>query len=226
MYLAGMQKLSLLDFPGVVACTLFTPGCNFRCPWCHNAGLVKGETQRVPQDEIIAYLQKRKGLLDGICISGGEPLMTDQVPAFMEEVKKLGFAVKLDTNGSYPERLRSILAKGLADYVAMDVKNTAARYAETIGLAEAPVSRIRESISLLKGGKTPYEFRTTVVREFHSAEDIGEVAAELAGAAVWYLQPFRDAPEVPRKGLHAPDQLTMEEFGSIGNRFIKTIIRN
>lgn len=226
MEFGGFQKLSLLNFPDKTACAAFTSGCNFRCPWCHNAGLVKGETLRISSDEILSYMQKRKGLLDGICISGGEPLMTDQVLAFMEEVKKLGFAVKLDTNGSYPERLRSILSKGLADYVAMDVKNTAAGYAETIGLSEAPISRIRESISLLKGAEIPYEFRTTVVREFHSAEDIGEIAAELAGGAVWYLQPFRDAPEVPRKGLHAPDQMTMEEFGSIGNRFIKTIIRN
>ncbi len=226
MEFGGFQKLSLLNFPDKTACTAFTSGCNFRCPWCHNAGLVKGETLRISSDEILSYMQKRKGLLDGICISGGEPLMTDQVLAFMEQVKKLGFAVKLDTNGSYPERLQSILSKGLADYIAMDVKNTAAGYAETIGLSEAPISRIRESISLLKGAEIPYEFRTTVVREFHSAEDIGEIAAELAGAAVWYLQPFRDAPEVLRKGLHAPDQVTMEEFGSIGNRFIKTIIRN
>ena len=149
MEFGGFQKLSLLNFPDKTACAAFTSGCNFRCPWCHNAGLVKGETLRISSGEILSYMQKRKGLLDGICISGGEPLMTDQVLAFMEEVKKLGFAVKLDTNGSYPERLRSILSKGLADYVAMDVKNTAAGYAETIGLSEAPISRIRESISLL-----------------------------------------------------------------------------
>ena len=152
--------------------------------------------------------------------------MTDGILPFMEQVKGLGYLIKLDTNGSYPERLQTVITKGLVDYAAMDVKNTAAGYAETIGLPEAPLTQIRESINILKEGRIPYEFRTTVVREFHSSDDIREIAAELSGAAVWYLQPFRDAPEVPRKGLHAPDQMTMEEYGSIGNRFIKTIIRN
>ncbi len=226
MDFGGFQKLSLLNYPDKTACAVFTSGCNFRCPYCHNAELVRGEGQKIDSERIFAYLNKRKGILDGICISGGEPLMSDEILPFMEKTKELGYAVKLDTNGSYPERLRTVIAKGLADYVAMDVKNTALKYAETTGLSEAPLAQIRQSIDLLKGGSTPYEFRTTVVREFHSADDIREIAAELSGAAVWYLQPFRDAPEVPRKGLHAPDPMTMEEFGSIGNRFIKTIIRN
>lgn len=152
--------------------------------------------------------------------------MTDEILSFMEKVKELGYLIKVDTNGSYPERLRTVIAEGLADHVAMDVKNSAGRYAETVGLPVAPLTQIRESIGVLKEGRIPYEFRTTVVREFHSAEDIREISAKLSGAEVWYLQPFRDAPEVPRKGLHAPDQMTMEEFGSIGNRFIKTIIRD
>ncbi len=151
--------------------------------------------------------------------------MTDEILSFMEKVKELEYSVKLDTNGSYPERLRTVITRGLADHIAMDVKNTGRKYAETIGLSEAPIPQIRQSIDLLKGGKIPYEFRTTVVREFHTAEDIGEIAAELSGADVWFLQPFRDAPEVPRKGLSAPDLMTMEEFGSIGNRYLKTIIR-
>ena len=226
MEFGGFQKLSLLNFPDKMACAAFTSGCNFRCPYCHNAELVRGNGQKIDPEQILAYLRKRKGMLEGICISGGEPLMTDDILPFMEKAKELGYAVKLDTNGSYPERLRMVLSKGLADYVAMDVKNTAARFAETIGRLDAPITKIRESISLLKEGKTPYEFRTTVVREYHSADDIGEIAAYLSGASVWYLQPFRDAQEVPLKGLHAPDQMTMEEFGSIGNRFIKTIIRN
>ena len=226
MKFGGFQKLSLLNYPDKMACAVFTNGCNFRCPYCHNAELVCGESRQIDPEQVLVYLNKRKGILDGICISGGEPLMTDEILTFMETVKKLGYLIKLDTNGSYPDRLKTVITKGLADHVAMDVKNTPARYAETIGLTEAPLTQVRESISFLKEGRIPYEFRTTVVREFHSAEDIREIAAELSGAAVWYLQPFRDAPEVPRKGLHAPDQMTMGEYGSIGNRFIKTIIRN
>ena len=226
MKFGGFQKLSLLNYPDKMACAVFTNGCNFRCQYCHNAELVCGESRQIDPEQVLAYLNKRKGILDGICISGGEPLMTDGVLPFMEKVKELGYLVKLDTNGSYPERLQTVITEGLVDHAAMDVKNTAAGYAETIGLPEAPLTQIRESISFLKEGRIPYEFRTTVVREFHSAEDIREIAAELSGASVWYLQPFRDAPEVPRKGLHAPDKMTMEEFGSIGNRFIKTIIRN
>ena len=226
MEFGGFQKLSLLNYPDKMACAVFTNGCNFRCPYCHNAGLVRGECTQIDPEQVLIYLNKRKEILDGICISGGEPLMTDRILPFLEKVKKLGYLIKLDTNGSYPERLQTVITKGLADHVAMDVKNSAARYAETIGLPEAPLTQIRESVSFLKEGRIPYEFRTTVVREFHSAGDISGIAAELSGASVWYLQPFRDAPEVPRKGLHAPDQMTMEEYGSIGNRFIKTIIRN
>lgn len=226
MKFGGFQKLSLLNYPDKMACAVFTIGCNFRCPYCHNAELVCGESRQIDTEQVLAYLNKRKEILDGICISGGEPLMTDRVLPFMEKVKELGYLIKLDTNGSYPERLQTVITEGLVDHAAMDVKNTAAGYAETIGLPEAPLAQIRESINILKEGRIPYEFRTTVVQEFHSADDIREIAAELSGAAVWYLQPFRDAPEVPLKGLHAPDKMTMEEFGSIGNRFIKTIIRN
>ena len=225
MHFGGFQKLSLLNYPDKAACAVFTSGCNFRCPYCHNAGLVRGEGLFIDPEKVLEWLHRRRGLLDGICISGGEPLMTDEILPFMEKAKGLGCAVKLDTNGSYPDRLRAVIEQGLADYIAMDVKNTASKYAETAGLPEAPIARIRQSVSLLKQGRTPYEFRTTMVREFHTAADIGEIAAELSGAPVWYLQPFRDAPEVPMSGLHPPDQAAMEEFGSIGNRYVKTIIR-
>ena len=137
MYLAGMQKLSLLDYPGVVACTLFTPGCNFRCPWCHNAGLVLPE--RLPKDapapeDVLDFLKKRKGVLDGVCITGGEPLLHPEIPDFIRRVKDLGYRVKLDTNGSFPKRLRQLAEEKLVDYVAMDIKNGPAYYAETAGV--------------------------------------------------------------------------------------------
>ncbi len=225
MDLGGFQKLSLLNYPGKTACAVFTSGCNFRCPWCHNAGLARGEASLVPQEEVFAYLRKRKGMLEGVCISGGEPLMQKDLGRFLRSVKDLGYAVKLDTNGSFPDRLEALLTEGLVDCAAMDVKNTRGKYAETAGLAEAPVEEVRRSMEILRGSGIAYEFRTTVIREFHTAADIAEIAETLRGADIWYLQPFRDAPEVTRRGLHAPDPEELEEFGSIGNRYLKTMIR-
>ena len=225
MDLGGFQKLSLLNYPDKTACVVFTAGCNFHCPWCHNTGLVRGETRLIPQEEILDYLKKRKGLLEGVCVSGGEPLIQKDLPDLLRSVKELGYAVKLDTNGSFPDRLEALIAEGLADYAAMDVKNIPEKYAETIGLPAAPVREILESAEILRTGRIAYEFRTTVIREFHTAADIERLGEMLRGAEVWYLQPFRDAPEVMRHGLHAPDPEQMEEFGSIGNRFLKTMIR-
>ena len=152
--------------------------------------------------------------------------MDPEIIPFLRELKKTGLAVKVDTNGSFPDRLESVIAEGLADYIAMDIKNTAEKYAETIGLEKSPADEVRQSAGLLKQGRTAYEFRTTVTTEFHTAADMEKIAAYLKGAAVWYLQPFRDSPEVPRKGLHTPNPEQMKEFGSIGNRYVKTVIRN
>lgn len=226
MDFGGFQKLSLLNYPDRVACAVFTAGCNFRCPYCHNAGLISGVHRPVPEETVFDYLKKRRGLVEGICVSGGEPLMDPEIIPFLRELKKTGLAVKVDTNGSFPGRLESIISEGLADYIAMDIKNTAEKYAETIGLEKSPADAVRQSAGLLKQGRTAYEFRTTVTAEFHTAADMEKIAAFLKGAAVWYLQPFRDSPEVPRKGLHAPDPEKMKEFGSIGNRYVKTVIRN
>jgi pyruvate formate lyase activating enzyme len=225
MDLGGFQKLSLLNYPEKTACTVFTAGCNFRCPWCHNSGLVQGITELISQREILEYLTKRRGLLEGICISGGEPLMRDDLPDFIRSVNDLEYAVKLDTNGSFPDQLEAMIAEGLIDYVAMDVKNAPEKYAETIGLSAAPVDKILRSAKILRDSGIAYEFRTTVIREFHTAADIEAIAQMLEGASVWYLQPFRDAPEVEWKGLHAPYSEEMEKFGSIGNRYLKTMIR-
>ena len=173
MRIAGLQKLTLLDFPGKTAATVFTPGCNFRCPFCHNADLVTGEAGRdgaaadssaLSIDELFAFLGKRQGLLDGVCITGGEPLLQSGIDEFCTRVHELGFAVKLDTNGSFPGRLRALVEEGLVDYVATDVKNAPERYAETVGVPAFDLAPVQESLDFLRSGAVPYEVRTTVVR--------------------------------------------------------------
>lgn len=195
MRIDGLQKMTLLDFPGKVACTIFTGGCNFRCPFCHNALLVTelSQTPDYTADEIFDFLKKRTGLLDGVAITGGEPLMNPEISDFIREIRKMGYAVKLDTNGSYPERLKSIVDEGLVDYVAMDIKNCKEKYAETINLKSLELSKIEESVEFLKSGAVDYEFRTTVVKEFHTVEDIRKTAEWIKGARRYFLQSFVDS---------------------------------
>ena len=206
MFLAGLQKLSLLDFPGLVACTVFTGGCNLRCPFCHNAGLVVGEGQmeELPADEFLSFLRKRQGILDGVCVSGGEPLLHTQLPALLREIRQLGFRVKLDTNGAFPDRLKAVVEEGLADKIAMDIKNGPSRYAETTGIPGLDAAPFGESKDFLLKGGVDYEFRTTVVRGLHTEESLLEAASWIRGAKVWYLQQFRDSGHlVNGKGLSA-----------------------
>ena len=163
MFIAGMQKLTLLDFPGVVACTLFTAGCNFRCPWCHNAGLVLPEEasdRLLESGEVLSFLEKRKGVLDGVCVTGGEPLLHAELPDFLKRVKDLGYRVKLDTNGSFPERLEALVREKLADRVAMDIKNGPSRYAETVGLRNLDLSAVTASKDFLLSDAVDYELFT------------------------------------------------------------------
>ena len=196
MFIAGMQKLTLLDFPGVVACTLFTAGCNFRCPWCHNAGLVLPEEasdRLLESGEVLSFLEKRKGVLDGVCITGGEPLLHAELPDFLKRVKDLGYRVKLDTNGSFPERLEALVREKLADRVAMDIKNGPSRYAETVGLRNLDLSAVTASKDFLLSDAADYEFRTTVVRGLHTEESLLEAADWIQGAKQWFLQQFKDS---------------------------------
>ncbi|WP_080799893.1 anaerobic ribonucleoside-triphosphate reductase activating protein [Arabiibacter massiliensis] len=199
MRIAGLQKLTLLDFPGRTAATVFTPGCDFRCPFCHNADLVTGGgagAQDIPVEEVLAFLRKRQGLLDGVCVTGGEPLMQPGLAEFCASARELGYAMKLDTNGSFPDRLRALLDAGLVDYVAMDVKNAPARYAETCGIEGLDLAAVRASIDLLMGGNVPFEFRTTVVRELHEPDDLRALARWIEGAPAWFLQSYVDAEGV------------------------------
>ena len=203
MKIHGFQKMTLLDFPGKVACTLFTGGCNFRCPFCHNASLVTHiDGSEIAQEEIFSYLNKRKGLLDGVCITGGEPLLQPDVASFIRRVKEMGFAVKLDTNGSFPEGLAALIDEGLLDYVAMDIKNSKEKYESTCGKS-IDITAIERSVALLKEGRVDYEFRTTLVKELHTIEDVLSMAKWLEGTRCWYLQGFVDSGDVIQKGLSA-----------------------
>lgn len=211
MVIHGFQKLTLLDYPGHTACTIFSGGCNFRCPFCHNAGLVlsPGQYDTVGEDEVLAYLKKRRGILDGVCITGGEPLLNPDTEEFAARVKELGYMVKLDTNGSFPARLEKMVNEGLVDYVAMDIKNSLAKYPETVGKADFDTAPIEQSVEFLRSGKAEYEFRTTVVREFHSEDDIRGIGKWLAGSPRYFLQAFVDSGELIGEGLHG---YTQEEY--------------
>lgn len=196
MKLGGLQKMTLLDFPGRVACTVFTVGCNFRCPFCHNRSLVVSPAvPEFSQDDFFAFLRKRKGLLDGVAVTGGEPLLHPDMPAFLEKIRSLGFAVKLDTNGAFPDRLRAILEAGLADYVAMDVKNSPEKYEQTAGAAGL-LPQVERSVALLLEGKTPFEFRTTLVDELHEASDFAAIGRWIAGTERYFIQGYVDSGDI------------------------------
>lgn len=218
MQFYGFQKMTLLDYPGRVACTLFTGGCNMRCPFCHNALLVTEldeSSERYEEAEVLAYLTRRQGLLDGVCVTGGEPTLQPGLENFLREVKRLGYAVKLDTNGTRPAVLSSLVEAGLVDYVAMDVKNSPDRYAATAGVSEEEVAGVFESMDYLLGGVVDYEFRTTVVRELHTPEDIAAITRRIKGARRYYLQCFKDSGDLICNGWSAHTPATMEEMRRI-----------
>ena len=198
MLISGLQKLTLLDYPGRVACTVFTGGCNFRCPFCHNAPLVLPEqlAQDTDEEQVLAFLKKRVGVLDGVAITGGEPLLHKDIGAFLAKVKALGYQIKLDTNGSFPELLMELVKDGLVDRVAMDIKNAPELYAKTVGLPSLDLAPIERSKELLLRGDVDYEFRTTVVKGLHTRESIIGAAKWIAGAKEYYLQQFKDSGNV------------------------------
>lgn len=214
MKISGLQTLTLLDFPGKVACTVFTSGCNMRCPFCHNAGLVlePDEPAQMTEDEFFAFLKKRKGVLDGVCVTGGEPLLQTDLILFFQSVKELGFTTKLDTNGFLTERLRQTVESGAVDYVAMDVKNDPSRYAETVGIPNFSMEPIFESVQYLMSCGVDYEFRTTVVRELHRAGNLTAIAEWLQGAKRYFLQGFRDSGEILGGTMHAYSPQEMRDL--------------
>ncbi len=224
MKIHGFQKMTMLDYPGRVACTLFTAGCNFRCPFCHNALLVTeiDATATYDEEEIFSYLQKRRGILDGVAITGGEPLLNRDIPQLLKRIKSLGYAVKLDTNGSYPELLKNIVDEGLVDYVAMDMKNSKEKYALTAGIPNLDLRPIEESVAFLLSGKVDFEFRTTVVKELHTEEDIAAIADWIAGAPRYFLQNFQESEHMIGANLHAHTPEMLEKLRAVAARKIPT----
>lgn len=223
MVFGGFQKLTLLDYPGKVACILFTKGCNFYCPFCHNALLVKaGEEQNINEREILEYLEKRQGILEGVCVSGGEPLLHKELDSFLKKVKELGYSVKLDTNGSFPQRLKDLVSEGLIDYVAMDIKNSFEKYAVTSGCEKINISDIEKSIEYLLTGVIDYEFRTTVVEELHSVDDIEKISGRIKGAKKYFLQNFVDSGNILGENLHPVSEENIEKMKNIALKYVKT----
>ena len=193
MNIQGYQKMTLLDYPTKVACTVFTGGCNLRCPFCHNAGLVLNPTEAEnAESEVLVYLEKRKGIIDGVCITGGEPLLDSGLSEFIMKVKDMGYLVKLDTNGSLPERLEKIIQTGLVDYIAMDIKSSIAGYKKASG-SNIPFEAFKKSIDLIKKSGIDHEFRTTAVKGIHQAEDFEEIAKLLKGEKKYFIQQFIDS---------------------------------
>lgn len=213
MRIDGLQTLTLLDYPGKVACTVFTSGCNMRCPFCHNASLVCGEVPPfMEKEEFFAFLKKRTGVLDGVCVTGGEPLLQEGLIPFLLEVKEKGFTTKLDTNGLLHDRLRAAVEAAAVDYVAMDIKNCKARYAETAGVPGLDLAPIEKSVQFLMEGKVDYEFRTTVVKELHNKADFGEIGRWLKGAKRYFLQSFKDSGDILSPGLSPMEKADLLEI--------------
>ena len=228
--IAGLQKMTLLDYPGKVACTVFFQGCNFRCPFCHNSGLLGKEAEtEISVEELLTFLKKRVGLLDGVCITGGEPTLDPGLPDLLRQIKDLGYAVKLDTNGNRPEVMKDLADKGLIDYVAMDIKNCPERYGATAGIPGMSLAKIEESIRWLLEGHIDYEFRTTVVAELHDEAAFAAIGQWLqklnpnGQAEKFFLQPFVDRDSVLQAGLHAPAAEDLEKMAKILGKSAKSV---
>ena len=229
MLIHGLQKMTLLDYPGKVACTVFLAACDFRCPFCHNWELIEGRAADAVMDdnELLAFLEKRRGILEGVAITGGEPMLHKHLPRLLEQIRNLGYPTKVDTNGNHPELLKEILAKGLVDYVAMDIKNDRDRYGLTIGLEDFKTTNIERSVKLIMdyangmgSGKFDYEFRTTVVDQLHDEKSFEKIGGWIYGANHYYLQKFTDRDTVPFEGLSAPSDEKMREYLAIVRKYV------
>lgn len=217
MQIHGFNKMTLLDYPRHLAATIFVGGCNMRCPFCHNASLVTkvGSQPTIPEEEVFAYLAKRKTILEGVCITGGEPTLYHDLPEFIAKIKELGFKVKLDTNGTNPAMIKTLVKEHLIDCVAMDIKNSQEKYSLSSGIAGFQMQQVLESADYLLSGAVEYEFRTTVVKEHHTKEDMLSIGKWLAGAKAYYLQDYKDSGDVISPGLSGHTKETLEGFVSL-----------
>ena len=224
--ISGIQKLTLLDYPEHTACTLFVPGCNFRCPYCHNSELLSCDVEFYDEREIFAFLKKRAGVLEGVCVTGGEPTIYTDLDRFLRAVKALGYKIKLDTNGYLPERLAPLLSENLVDYIAMDIKNSPERYAETAGLyaQKFDISKIERSIELIMRSGVEYEFRTTVVTELFDDDSISGAAQMIRGAHKYFLQAFVMRDTVPAKTLTPPPRSVLDRYLAIVRRYVPNAV--
>jgi pyruvate formate lyase activating enzyme len=223
MIIEGLQKTTLLDYPGYVACTLFAHGCNLRCPFCHNAGLVVRKPENIiEKEDLAAFLQKRKGILDGVCLTGGEPLAQKDAIEFIEFLKSFGYKVKLDTNGFYPERLSEIIERGLVDYIAMDIKSGKSGYARAVGIQDIDIAPMIKSTELIMGSGIDYEFRTTAVKGLHIVSDFIEIGEWLSGAKRYFIQQFIDSGDIISEGLEAFSKEEMQKLLAAVREYIKT----
>ena len=204
----------MVDYDGKIACTVFTGGCNFRCPFCHNGSLVVGDVkaQEIPLEEVFAYLEKRKGLVDAVCVTGGEATLQPGLAEFYAQVRDLGYATKLDTNGLRPQVLKDLLDKNLLDYVAMDIKNSKGKYALTTGVKDVDLAKIDESVNILKNSTIDYEFRTTLIKEFHTQDDMKEIAEWISGAKRYFMQHYNDTEGCISHGFTDFSKTETEDF--------------
>ena len=233
MIIHGLQKLTLLDYPGKVAATLFLGGCNFRCPFCQNSGLVLSPNEEavIPTEEVLKFLKKRQGILDGICITGGEPTLSPDLKPFIQEIHSMGYLVKLDTNGTNPQLLKELMEEELLDYIAMDIKSSRKGYARCAGLDDFPeaaqqqlLAKTFQSAELLMEGRIPFEFRTTVVKELHDASDFEDISLWLAGCPAYYLQAYRDSDQVLcPETFHSYTRPELEVFRQILKKTISVV---
>lgn len=225
MNISGIQKLTLLDFPGKLACTVFTSGCNFRCPFCHNASLVlPGMSDHIDEQEVFSFLKKREGILEGVCITGGEPCLQPDLETFIRKVRDIGFSVKLDTNGSFPEKLSSLLEKGLLDYVAMDIKTSKERYSEVCGVQnERLFENVQKSVEILKSSSVPHEFRTTTARELQTKEDFEKIGRWLSGEKRYFIQQYEASGELVGDEMTPYEKEELTEFAKVMKNFVENV---
>lgn len=225
MKIYGLNKTTLLDYPGKVAAAIFLGGCNFRCPFCQNSTLVLNPSAQpeIPVKEVLSFLKKRQGILDGVCVTGGEPTLSPDLPELLQEIRALGYSIKLDTNGTHPALLKALAEQDLIQMVAVDIKACPDNYPALCGLVHPEINAVKETVNFLKNGALDYEFRTTVVRELHSEKDFIEIGQWLAGAKAYYLQAYRDSEEVLQPGFSSYTRKELEHFREILKRTIPLV---